>query len=117
MTARKGQLQMERLLARMACSARVAFHFSVLLVVALLPFPPHSNGLLDLTESEAPVERDESSEEATVHVQAGKRVGHNESGLLLSVSGHRLRLLTTGTAGAPQSGHRLPNNLMAPLRC
>ena len=111
--------QVKRLFPRMAFSARVALHSSVLFVVALFPCAESSIGLLHLTESETPVDRDESSDEAANSVQVRTRVRRNRqrpgSSLLVTVHGGQ-SLPTAGIARTPQSGHRLPNNLMAPLR-
>lgn len=111
-------LQARHALSRVAFSTRVALHFSVLFVLALFPCHTPSVGLLDLTESEAPLDQDESSEEAAVGVQARTHIRRRQAGfsLLVPVRGG-LSLSTAGTANIPHSGHRLPNNLMAPLRC
>jgi len=111
-------LHVKRFLPRMAFSARVALHVSVLFVVALFPSSTPGLGQHDLTESAAPVEQDESSEEAAIRVQVRTRFGRDELGLPLSASlPGGPSLPTTGTSRAPQAGHRLPNHLLAPLRC
>ena len=82
------------------------------------PCATPSFGLLNVTESEAPVDQDESSEEEAISVQARTRVGRDQPGLRLLVPVHGgLSLATASIASLPHSGHRLSNNLLAPLRC
>ena len=111
-------VQAKRALPRMAFFARVLLHSSVLFVMALFPCATPSFVLLTETESEAPVNQEELSEEEAISVQARTRVGRDQpaSPLLGAVRGG-LSLATASIAGVPHSGHRLPNNLLAPLRC
>lgn len=70
------------------------------------------------TESEAPVEQSESSgEAAAVHVQHRGRVGQCQLEVALRVEGRRVENRVVVTSIAPRPGHRLHNNLLAPLRC
>jgi hypothetical protein len=116
-------LRAKRSLSSVAFVARVLLHSFVLFVVVLFPCAAPSFGLFNLTESEAPVEEDESSEEEVTKVQARIRVARirvarDQPGLpfLVPMRG-RLNLATASMAGVPHSGHRLPNSLLAPLRC
>ena len=111
-------LQAKHAFPRGAFFARVLLQASVLFVVALFPCATPSFGLLTVAESEAPVDQDESSEEEAISVQARTRVGRNRPGspLLVPVR-DGLNLATASIAVVPHSGHRLPNNLLAPLRC
>ena len=110
--------QVNRLSPRMACPARIVLRFGVLFFTALFPFAAPSNGLLDLTESEAPVEQHKSSEEVAVREQERTRVGRNPPRFSSLVSAHGgLGLPAVDPPIVRQSGHRLANNFMAPLRC
>lgn len=111
-------LQAKYVARRVAFFARILLHSSVLFVLALFPCATPSFGLLTETESEAPVDQDESSEKEATGVQARTRVGHNELGsrLVVSVRGGS-SLTAVNIAVVPHSGHRLPNNLLVPLRC
>jgi hypothetical protein len=111
-------LQAKHALASVAFFARVLLHSSVLFVVALFPCTEPGIGLLNSTESEAPVDQDESSEEEAISEQARTGVGRDQPGSPLPVPVRvGLSLTTVGIARVPNSGHRLPNNLLAPLRC
>ena len=110
-------LQAKHVLASVALFARDWLHSSVLFAVALLPCTTPSFGMLNSTEFEAPVDQHESSAEEAISVQARTRVGRDQPGspLLVPVRGG-LSLATASIAVVPHSGHRLPNNLLAPLR-
>jgi len=111
-------LRAKHALPRVEFLARVLLHSSVLFVVALFPCATPSFGLLNVTESEAPVDQDESSEKEAISVQARTRVGGDQpdSPLLVPMRGG-LSLAVASIASVPNSGHRLPNNLLVPLRC
>ncbi len=102
-------LQAKHALASVAFFARVLLHSSALFLVALFPCTPPSFALLNATESEAPVDQDESSEEEAISVQARTRVGRNQPGppLLVPLPGG-VSLATASIAGVPYSGHRPP---------
>ena len=105
-------------LPRAAFFSRILLHSCVLFVVVLFSCTAPGLGLLAVTGSEAPVDQDESSEEEAISVQARARVVRDQPGspLLVPVRGG-LSLATSGVAGVPHSGHRLPNHLLSPLRC
>lgn len=115
---RPTRLRAKHALPRVAIFARVLLHSSVLFVVALFPCATPSFGLLNATESEAPVDQDESSEEEAINVQARTRVGRDQPGFrrLGPVHGG-LKVATVNITSLPHSGHRLSNHLLAPLRC
>ena len=89
----------------------------VLILAALFSGGASNFQSMQLTESESPVHEDESSEEEAVSVQARTRVYGNPPGVLSMITRHGDLSHSTGTASTARSGHRLPNNLMAPLRC
>lgn len=96
---------------------RLALHSLVLIVVVLLPCTTPSLGLRNSSESEAPVDEDESLKKEAISTQARTRIGRSQPGrpLLMPVLvGLRC---SAGISSFPRSGHRLPNNLLAPLRC
>jgi hypothetical protein len=105
-------------LPRVAFLARVVLHACVLLVVTLLPCTTLCLGLPNVTESESPAGPDELSEEKAVCLQVRTRVVRNQpsSPLQVPVRGGFSRV-TSRLASLPHSGHRLPNHLLAPLRC
>ena len=110
--------QTHRALPRAAFLARALLHAAVLLVMSVFPCTPPGLELLNVAESEAPFDQDQSSEEEAISVHARARVGRGQPGwpLLVPVRGG-LSLVTAEVATAPRSGHRLPNDLLAPLRC
>lgn len=103
-------------LPRMLFCARFALPLSALLVVAFLPCAIPRTGLLNSSESEAPVERDESSSEAEFSSQTRTRVPRNQASQQLLSATPGERRATPGVS-FPRAGHRLPNHLLAPLRC
>jgi hypothetical protein len=111
-------LQAKHALPWVAFFARVLLHSSVLLVGALFPCATPTLGLLTVAESEAPVDEDESSEELAISVRDRTRVDRDPPGspLLGPVRGG-LSLAPSSTASVTNSGHRLPNNQLAPLLC
>jgi len=75
-------------------------------------------GLLPVTESEAPVDQDESSEEAASSARVRTHFSRTPSSLPLVVSlSGGINFATTRIFRVPDRGHRLHNNLLAPLRC
>lgn len=108
---------MKRVISRVACLTRVFVHWSALFVVALFPCATLSAGLLNVTESEAPLDVGESSEEIAISVQRRIRVRRGRSGLPLRMQMRGGSTLATDrVVRVPHAGHRLPNNLLAPLR-
>jgi len=79
-------LQAKHALPRVATFARVLMHSSVLFVVALFLCATPGLGLLNVPESEAPVDQDESPEEEAISVQAPTRVGRGQLGSSLRVN-------------------------------
>jgi hypothetical protein len=109
-------LPTKHMLPRVAIFSLVV-HSSVFFAVALFPCATLNFGPREVTESEAPVEREASSEEVAISAQSRTRVVRSHAGMRLLVT-LRIRLnLSTSTAGIARSGHRLPNHLLAPLRC
>ena len=105
-------------LPRAAFFARVLSHACVLFVVTLFPCTTLSLGLPNVTESESPAGSDESSEEEAVCLQVRTRVVRNQpSSPLLVPDRVGFRHATARLASLPHAGHRLPNHLLAPLRC
>ena len=98
--------------------ARVVLRTSVLFAVILVPCATPTLGLLNVTEPKAPTDTDESAAEEAISVQARARVVGSApaSPLLVPLRGG-LRIATSSVAASPYSGHRLPKNLLAPLRC
>lgn len=89
-----------------------------MLVAAFFPCAASSFGLLNVVESEAPFDQDESSQENAISVQIRTRAGRDQPGLQLPAPVRAsLNVATASIAAVPHSGHRLPNNLLAPLRC
>jgi hypothetical protein len=109
--------QLERVLSGLASSTRVVLHIYVLIGVTLFPCVTPSVGL-DLTESEAPVEQDDPSEEMVVRAQVRARLGRSEPGVPIPSSLHAGQILSkTGTARTLKSGQLPSETYMAPLRC
>ncbi len=111
-------LRAKHALRCVAFFARVLLYSSVLFVVAFFPCNTPTFGLLTVAESEAPVDEGESSEDVAISVRVRTQVDRDQLGsqLLGPVRGG-LSLATSSTASVTNSGHRLPNNLLAPLRC
>ncbi len=65
---------------------RALLHFALFFVVASFPCGRPSFGLVNVTESEAPVEQDESSEEEAFSVQARSRVARYSAGFAVAGS-------------------------------
>jgi len=110
--------QAKHAIPRVAFFARVLAHAAVLFVAALFPCTALSLGLPNVTESESPAGPDEPSEEEAVCLQARSRVARSQpsSPLLVPVR-VGFRRAAARPASVPHSGHRLPNHLLAPLRC
>ncbi len=97
---------------------RLLLHAVVLFVVAIFPCAAPTLGSRTVTESEKPVDQDETSQEKDVNLQARTRVGGRQRGVpLLVPGGSRPSVSAQVMVRASRSGHRLPNNLLAPLRC
>ena len=111
-------LQANLALPRLAFLARVVLHVAVLFVVGLFPSATPGFGLLAATEFEAPMDQDESSGEEAISVLARTRARREQPGsLLLAPVRCGTNLSAASRVDVPRSGHRLPNNLLAPLRC
>ncbi|MEO8494529.1 MAG: hypothetical protein ABI614_05640 [Planctomycetota bacterium] len=107
---------------RVMLLVRVLVHVCIVSVAALFPCATPSLGLFHVnvstTESEAPADQDNSSETEAISVQIRARFGGTQSGLPLKVAARcGVRVATVNIASLPQSGHRLANHLLAPLRC
>lgn len=103
--------------SRVAFSARVVFCALVVFVSAIFSHAVPRIGPVSSTESEAPVEEGKSFEEAAISVQSHTRVRRHQATSPLPIAMHCGTSLSTSTRSGPQSGHRLHNNLLAPLRC
>ena len=108
--------QAKHMLPRVAIFSLVV-HASVFFAVALLPCASLSFGLREATESEAPVEREGSPEEVAIYAQSRMRVVRSHASIRLLVTLRTRLKLSTSSASVARSGHRLPNHLLAPLRC
>ena len=104
-------------LPREVCFALVVLQFVLLFVVALFTCTTHTFALRDLSESEVPAEQEQAGKEPVINQQARVHVRHSLPRMPLLVSERYGQMLSRQAAIAPQPGHRLPNNLMAPLRC
>ncbi|MDA1051184.1 MAG: hypothetical protein O3C40_11985 [Planctomycetota bacterium] len=110
--------QAKHALARVAFFARVLLHSSMLFVVALFPCATPGMGLVNVTESEAPADQDESSAKEAISLQCRTRVVRNQpSSSFVVPMRSGLGLAAAKIAGHLHTGHRLSNNLLAPLRC
>lgn len=101
---------------RIVCFRRLALHSLFLLVVPLLPTGASGFGLLRASEGEAPVGQEDHTEVAPCGSQDEKLERQALRHWRLLTPSHATRR-TLDVAKATGSGHRLPNNLMAPLRC
>ena len=105
-----------------AIPIRVSLYFSVLLATAFLPCFTPNNGPLNSAESETPIDQDEATEEATLKPQARTPIGGHRQSVPFSISvrdrhdGHTSDNLSAPHSGHRHSGHRLPNDFMAPSR-
>jgi hypothetical protein len=104
-------------LVRGLTPVRVLMHAAVLFVVAIFPCTSSTQGSRTVTESEAPVDQDETSQERDISLQDGTRVRCKQLSVALPVPNRIGLLVSVRTAGASRSGHCLPNGLLAPLRC
>lgn len=112
-------LQARYALRRVALLARVLLHCSVVFVLALCPCATPSLGLINVAESEAPADQDESSltkEAISSQCRAGVVRNQSSSPFAAPLRGG-VSLAAAKIAGHPHTGHRLSNNLLAPLRC
>lgn len=110
-------LQTRQFLPCLAFATRVSLHAAVMLVVAIFPCATPSLALRPATESEAPVDQDETSQEQDFSLQAKPRIGRRQTGVPLQVPVHISLRVSHEAVRATMPGHRLPNNLLAPLRC
>ncbi len=111
-------LQAKHAIRKVALLASVLLHCSVFFVVALFPCAAPSLGLVNVTESEAPADQDESSAKEAISLQSRARIVRNQPGSPLLVPDRGgLNLATVKISGHTYFGHRLANNLLAPLRC
>jgi hypothetical protein len=113
-----------RSLPRKLTSRRVNFCLRIFLralalfFVGVLPGVTPGLGRLHGTESEAPMDRDDLAEGEAIDVQPRTRVSHCQmaSRCMLPIpEGSSIKTLRA--VEHRSSGHRLSNNLMAPLRC
>jgi|GEM_PF-6978137 len=105
---------------RVAIFARVFLHFAVLFAAAIFQCGSASSRLLNVTRSEAPVDQDESTFTDAISVKTRSRVCRNQQhlALLKPVRGGLVRAYSgIPRIRNPLSGHRLANNLLAPMRC
>ncbi|MCA9145193.1 MAG: hypothetical protein KDB05_20500 [Planctomycetales bacterium] len=109
--------QTRQFLPRLAFVARVWLHAAVMLVLAIFPIATPSLGLRPVTESEAPVDQDENSHEQDISLQTKTRIGRRQTGVPLQVPASVSLRVSHAAARPPVAGHRLHNNLLAPLRC
>ena len=103
---------------RVASSARLALHFSMLLVFALFQCAVPSVGLFAPSEFEAPIDQDEASVEAALSTQARSRSGQDHMvsppRLPVRFGQNPARHVTDRTNRCRRD---LPNHLLVPLRC
>lgn len=101
-----------------ASLVRVLLQSSLLLVVASFPYATSGVELFEVTGSEAPFDQGESPAEDAIGVRTRTRTGHKQTETRFAVpASGGLSLATTVISSLPSSGHRLANNLLAPLRC
>lgn len=110
-------LRSQSAFSRTAFSARVVVCALVVFVSAMFSHAAPRIGLVSSTESEAPVEEGKSVEEAAISVQGQTRVRRRQPTTPLPIAMRCGASLSMNTRSGPQSGHRLHNNLLAPLRC
>lgn len=110
-------LRMKRALPRVLFSAPVALRFLLVLTISLFTFATPSLGQRELTESEAPLQEEQSNTEAAFSERALARVPQDQPERLVLVPLQKSVRRLVRVDSAPKSGHRLPNHLMAPLRC
>lgn len=96
---------------------RGSLYLSVMFVVAIFPCATPSLGLRTVTESETPVDQDETSFEKDISLAAKARVGREQPGVRLRVLVRVGLNVSSAAARGPRAGHRLANNLLAPVRC
>ena len=94
-------------------------HSFILVVVTLLPAVAPSIGRIAMTESEAPLDDVEATEEAAIGTATSTQLRRRPSRIvgLIDVrrNAHIVRLDRRVTSA--RSGHRLSDFLLAPLRC
>jgi hypothetical protein len=112
-------LQAKYAIRRVTLLASVLLHCSVLFAVTLFPCATPWLGRVNATESEAPVDQDESSAKEAISLQPRTRAVRKQPGSpLLVVPMHGgLSHAAAKIAGHLHTGHRLSNGLLAPLRC
>jgi len=102
---------------RWAHFRQIAIHALVALGLVAVSNVPLSITCHAPSESEAPVEHGKSPGEGAMEVPNGMRICRRQAGpaVQLAVQHGEARTIRTATASRP--GHRLHNNLLAPLRC
>lgn len=96
--------------------SRVLLHSATILVVALFSVATPSPGLLSVTESEAPLESEETAQEAATPIQTRTRFRRERFVRPVTIHGAS-RCMASRTADPVAGGHLLSDNASVPLRC
>jgi len=118
MTGTKPKLFQAERFSHMMYSTPIALQASVLFLAAFFNCVLPNAGMLELSKSETPVEQRETSEESVVRLRTGTRWSVSRERVALSVlMFDGLKVRDSEQVRSRKAGHRLSNNLLAPLRC